>query len=99
MSRRIFSIFLCLTLSGCTFIPFYHRPSLPVPAQFPYAGAQTATGGASASDIGWQEFFKDPRLQKLIALALNNNRDYRVALLNVQQIRDQYRIVQYAFLP
>ena len=32
-------------------------------------------------------------------MALNNNRDYRVALLNVQQIRDQYRIVKYAFLP
>ena len=56
-------------------------------------------GDALASDIGWQDFFKDPRLQQLIDLALNNNRDYRVALLNVQQIRDQYRIVQYAFLP
>ena len=52
-----------------------------------------------AYDIGWQDFFKDPRLQKLISLALNNNRDYRVALLNVEQIRTQYRIVQYAFLP
>jgi len=99
MIRFLFSTFLCLGLAGCTFIPVYHRPSLPVPSQFPYASSQTSAGGASAYDIGWQEFFKDPRLQKLIELALNNNRDYRVALLNVEQIRDQYRIVRYAFLP
>ncbi len=88
-----------LSLSGCTFIPFYQRPSLPVPAQFSYTSPEGAGGGAPASDIGWQDFFKDPRLQQLIGLALKNNRDYRVALLNVEQIRDQYRIIKYAFLP
>ena len=96
---RFVIIILCLALSGCTFIPHYHRPSLPVPAQFPYTSTQKSEGNASASNIGWQDFFKDPRLQELIELALKNNRDYRVALLNVEQIRDQYRIVQYAFLP
>ena len=90
---------LCLVISGCTFIPAYHRPSLPVPTQFSYANSKIKVGSPLAYDIGWQDFFKDPRLQKIIELALNNNRDYRVALLNVQQIRDQYRIVQYAYLP
>ncbi len=99
MNKFIFSIILSLGLTGCTLIPHYTRPALPVPAQFPYTNSKTPSGKTMASDIGWQEFFKDPRLQKLIELALNNNRDYRVALLNVQQIRDQYRIVQYAFLP
>jgi len=99
MNKLFFSILLYLGLAGCTFIPSYNRPSLPVPSQFPYTQSQTSTGSMAASDIGWQDFFKDPRLQKLIELALDNNRDYRVALLNVQQIRDQYRIVQYAFLP
>jgi len=89
---------LLLLLGGCTLMPHYFRPASPVPQQFP--GAQT--GGPTAKptyDIGWQEFFKDPRLQQLITLALQNNRDYRIALLNVQQIHDQYRIVQYALLP
>ena len=99
MSKQFFSILLCLALSGCTLMPFYHRPSLPVPSQFPYASSKVSSGKALASDIRWQDFFKDPRLQKLIELALTNNRDYRVALLNVQQLRDQYRIVQYALLP
>jgi multidrug efflux system outer membrane protein len=93
------SLLLLLFLSGCTFIPHYHRPSLPVPAQFPRTNAKMSSDKVLAYDIGWQEFFKDPRLQKLIELAIINNRDYRVALLNVEQIRDQYRIVKYAFLP
>src|ERR1700733_14768934 len=98
--RMVFlSTLLCVALSGCTLIPAYHRPSLPVPSQFSYTNSKMSSGSAPAYDIGWQDFFEDPRLQKLIELALNNNRDYRVALLNVQQIRDQYRIVQYAFLP
>jgi multidrug efflux system outer membrane protein len=97
--NKIILLSLLSGLAGCTFIPHYHRPPLPVPAQFPYTTSKTSAGSASASDIGWQDFLKDPRLQRLVGLALNNNRDYRVALLNVQQIRDQYRIVQYAFLP
>ena len=99
MNKFFIPLVLSLGLSGCTFIPSYHRPSLPVPEKFSYTGAQTSEGHPSAYDIGWQDFFKDPRLQKLIELALNNNRDYRLALLNVEQIRDQYRIVHYALLP
>ncbi len=99
MNKFLFSLFLCLAVSGCTFIPHYTRPPLPVPTQFPYGNPKTPVGSTPAYDIGWKTFFKDPRLQKLIGLALNNNRDYHVALLNVEQVRDQYRIVQYAFLP
>jgi len=68
-------------------VPFYHRPSLPVPTRFAYDKSATPSAKDFAYDIGWHEFFKDPRLQKLIELALNNNRDYRVALLNVEQLR------------
>ena len=97
--RFAFTLLICISSSSCTLIPAYKRPSLPVPAQFPLTHSQTSSGSASAYDIGWQGFFKDPRLQKLIGLALKNNRDYRVALLNVEQIRAQYHIVQYALIP
>ena len=96
---RVLLIAMCLALTGCTLIPKYERPALPVPAQFMGKGANASSGHLAAYDIGWQQFFKDPRLQKLIELALANNRDYRVALLNVQQIRDQYRITRYALWP
>jgi multidrug efflux system outer membrane protein len=52
-----------------------------------------ATSAATAAaDIGWREFFPDARLQSLIELALANNRDLRVAALNVEAARAQYRI-------
>src|SRR5207245_9977138 len=65
-----------------------------------YAGNES--GGFTtnaAAEIGWREFFQDARLQKLIDLALANNRDLRVAVLNVEQSRAQYRIQRADLLP
>jgi multidrug efflux system outer membrane protein len=58
-----------------------------------------AAGGTAATDIGWREFFPDPQLQQLIALALTNNRDLRVAVLNVQSAQAQYRIQRAQLFP
>ncbi len=98
MSKGIL-ICLCLTLAGCTLIPAYHRPASPVPPRYLNMSPSAMVEKAKTSDIGWQGFFKDPRLRKLIELALKNNRDYKVALLNVEQLRAQYRILGYALLP
>lgn len=79
---------------ACTLEPHYHRPAAPVPAIS--GGPQ---GGTPAADIGWREFFPDPQLQRLIALALNNNRDLRVAALNVQAAQAQYRVQRAQLFP
>ena len=42
--------------------------------------------------MAWQTFFPDTRLQRLIELALVNNRDLRVAVLNIEQARAQYQM-------
>jgi outer membrane protein, multidrug efflux system len=81
-------------LSACTLEPHYHRPPPPVPA---LPGG--TVGGTAAADIGWREFFPDPQLQQLIALALTNNRDLRVAVLNVQSAQAQYRIQRAQLFP
>jgi outer membrane protein, multidrug efflux system len=81
-------------LSGCTLEPNYQRPPSPVPA---LDGG--AAGGTVAADIGWREFFPDPQLQQLIALTLANNRDLRVAILNVQSAQAQYRIQRAQLFP
>jgi multidrug efflux system outer membrane protein len=81
-------------LSSCTLEPNYHRPAAPVPAL--EGGAQ---GDTAAAEIGWREFFPDPQLQQLIALALINNRDLRVAALNVESAQAQYRIQRAALFP
>lgn len=83
-------------LGGCAFSPAYQRPAPPVESAFPsegvYAQAQPASSGATVAGIGWREFFRDPILHDLIEDALQNNRDIRIAALNVEAARATYRI-------
>jgi outer membrane protein, multidrug efflux system len=97
MARCIASLLVAsvgFILGACTLEPHYHRPPAPVPA-LPGGTA----GGTAAADIGWREFFPDPQLQQLIALALTDNRDLRVAVLNVQSAQAQYRIQRAELFP
>ena len=72
-----------LVLSGCmSLAPRYERPTAPVAATFPLAAANEA--GTPASALPWRSFFAEPRLQRLIELALANNRDLRVAVANIE---------------
>ena len=88
------AVALATLLPACTLEPHYDRPASPVPT----LEGGTA-GGTAAADIGWREFFPDPQLQQLIALALTNNRDLRVAALNVQSAQAQYRIQRASLFP
>jgi outer membrane protein, multidrug efflux system len=97
MARRRICILAAAvgTLIGaCTLEPHYDRPPAPVPA----LPADTA-GDGLAADIGWREFFPDAQLQELIALALTDNRDLRIAALNVQSAQAQYRIQRADLFP
>ncbi|WP_367347027.1 efflux transporter outer membrane subunit [Stenotrophomonas bentonitica] len=87
----ILSIAAVLSLSGCaTLEPRSTEVAPAIPAQWPVSTATAAAG--EVADIGWRDFFVDPRLQSLIAQSLDNNRDLRVAVLNVDKARAQYRI-------
>ena len=90
--RRLQLGLLALLLGGCaSMAPPYERPAAPVGASFPDP-APAATSTPPAADIEWQQFFTDPRLKALIALALQNNRDLRTAVLNIERVRAQYQI-------
>lgn len=82
-------------LSGCSMIPTYERPAAPVPAQY----AQAADTASAPAPRDWQQYFTDARLQQLIGIALENNRDLRVAVLSIEQARAQYQIQRAAQLP
>ena len=86
----------CLALASCSFIPDYQRPAAPVAAQFPGAGSGS---GVTASDRGWRDVFGDPRLARLIELALHNNRDLRIAVLNVELAAAEHQIQRSALFP
>jgi multidrug efflux system outer membrane protein len=87
---------LSAVVSGCTMAPQYGRPAAPVVAQYP---GLTLTNESNAADLAWQNFFADERLKQLIGLSLTNNRDLRVAVLNVEQSQAQYRITRSASFP
>ena len=84
--------------SGCTLIPSYERPAAPVAAGFPNA-APAAAAATPADAIAWRDYFADARLREVIALALANNRDLRVAALNIEKARAQYRIQRADLFP
>lgn len=87
-----------LVLSGCSFIPTYERPAAPVAESFDTGGV-AVDSAAVATDMAWGDFVQDARLRDLIALAIENNRDLRVATLNIEQVRAQYQIQRAASFP
>ena len=96
-------------LSGCSMIPKYERPAAPIASDWPalnaaIGGASSTAGTAagtsqSAADIEWQSFFSEPKLRQLIEASLRNNRDLRIAVLNIEQARAQYQIRRADQLP
>ncbi|SOE56103.1 outer membrane protein, multidrug efflux system [Burkholderia sp. D7] len=112
LKHSLIAVAVVLFAAGCTMAPKYERPAAPVDQTFPTGGiynrqpdaASPASPGASAQekpavDIGWRDFFADARLQQIVAIALKNNRDLRVSMLNVAAARAQYQITRAQLMP
>ncbi|WP_230596791.1 efflux transporter outer membrane subunit [Xanthomonas albilineans] len=89
--RHVALIAVCL-LSACSLAPDYVRPAPPIPPSWPAGDAYLARNEAALPSLTYRQMFRDPRLQRLIAQALDNNRDLRIAIANIAQARAQYRI-------
>lgn len=95
----ILAVLSAAVLSACANLaPDYQRPAMPVPERFPVADAQPGVG-AQANEIGWREFFSDPKLVAVVDAALANNRDLRIAVANVQRARGLYGVREADVLP
>jgi multidrug efflux system outer membrane protein len=100
--NRSLIVACALALGACTSMaPKYERPAAPVAPNYPTGPAykDVPAGSPAAAEIGWRDFLKDARLQRLVEIALANNRDLRIAALNVQQVQAEYRIQRSALLP
>lgn len=104
------SVSLCLmgalcaltVLSGCTMAPRYERPELPVQPVWPESAqvsAEEQEVADAATNRPWREFFTDPAMASLVETAIENNRDLRVAVLNIEKYRAQYYIQRADTLP
>jgi outer membrane protein, multidrug efflux system len=96
--RRIAAL-LPLALAACSMAPKYVRPELPVPPSWPVGDAYLRQTEAALPAVTYPEVFRDPRLQQVIARALANNRDLRIAVANIEQARALYRIQRAAQFP
>lgn len=95
MIKNTLGFMMLVCLSGCTLIPGYVRPASPVASMWP---ARAQDPSLVIEDLKSRAFFTDARLRKLIDIAIVNNRDLRLAALNVDLLRAQYRIgVSYGF--
>jgi len=105
MNKNTFLLLVGIALlpSGCTLAPKYSRPIAPVPPGWPtgtaYQPSQPADNAPDARQLPWRQFFTDEKLQQVIALALTNNRDLRVAALNVEVARALYGIQRAELAP
>lgn len=93
--HKLATLALCAALGGCSLMPEYLRPAPPVAAQWP----APAEGARQAGETDWRAYFPDPRLQGLIAAALDHNRDMRIALARIEEARAQYGIARADRLP
>jgi multidrug efflux system outer membrane protein len=93
LTRALPALAAAAVLAGCSMIPTYERPTAPVATQWSDAtGTAIPQTGTPAADLAWQDFIGDAQLRELIRLALVNNRDLRVAVLNIEQVRAAYQI-------
>jgi multidrug efflux system outer membrane protein len=91
--HKLLAIPLLVAVGACSLAPEYQRPAAPVPDRWPCVAATKVV----APD--WQAFFPDPRLHGLIAAAIDNNRDLRIAVARVEEARAQYGIARADRLP
>ena len=93
---RVVALAALLALAGCSMAPTYERPELPVPAAWP---DDVKAPTAAAKPVDWNSFFPDERLRALIKLALEYNRDLRIATARVAEARALYGIQRADRLP
>ncbi|WP_200855661.1 efflux transporter outer membrane subunit [Thermodesulfovibrio yellowstonii] len=102
MTKQALILMLSLLLLSCTMIPEYKRPDAPVPKEWPQGDAYSSINyekSPKATEIKWNEFLTETKLQKIIEKALSNNRDLRLSALNVERAAAYYGIQRAELLP
>jgi len=102
MMRKL-TLLACIAIfmTGCPRAVKYQVPQSPVPAKWTAGSDSPAAvaGAPAAAGVKWQEFFADTRLRSVIDLTLANNRDLRIASLNIEKVQNMYQIQRVAQYP
>jgi len=105
MNRQLLLLLVGIVILpvGCNMAPKYTRPEAPIPTDWPqgsvYQNSRAPQDVLTAAELRWQEFFTDMKLQQIIETALKNNRDLRLAVLNVERARALYDVRRAELFP
>lgn len=98
-SGRYTIIGTLLVMVGCSLTPPYERPAPPLTQNFNVEGLPVSPASLTNYQLGWDQFFGDARLHELLAIALQNNRNLRLAIQRVEESRALYGIQRADQLP
>ncbi len=96
---------LTFSLSACiNLAPDYERPALPTQEAWPEGPSYRSVASARPDEVavayvGWHDFFTDDALRRIIGMALENNRDLRIAALNIEKTRAMYQLQRSQLFP
>ena len=95
------SMAACNTIPKADMRPVLAEPNVPIEQTYGAFDKETVSSANQASIAGqrWQEFYSDERLKGLIALGLENNKDFESARLAIEKARAQYQITDLNDLP
>ncbi|GAQ95697.1 outer membrane protein, multidrug efflux system [Thermodesulfovibrio aggregans] len=100
--RKLIIPLILLLLTSCTMIPEYKRPEAPIPREWPKGEAYSSLKYEElpkSTLLKWNDFLVDEKLQEIVKKALSNNRDLRLAALNVERARAYYGIQRAELIP
>ncbi len=90
MHLRLGAVIIAVLLSGCVVGPDYERPEIETPEEF----RQRISTGAAITNIPWWQLFEDPQLERLILIALEENRDLAIATARIEETRARLGFVR-----
>jgi len=94
MSARKLPLACAFLLASCAVGPDYERPAMELPAAYPERDI-----GAAALRSDWWKLYNDPKLDELVAAALERNADIRLAVARIEEADANLRVANAAFLP
>jgi len=99
MRRLLFTMGLSVVGAACAVGPDYKRPDVKTPTQWRDPAAAPATGGSTLANIAWWDLFKDQQLKNLVSIALRENRDLKIAVERLEEMRANLGIAKADFYP
>jgi multidrug efflux system outer membrane protein len=93
--QRLAAVFLSVILTACAMGPDYKRPKVPAPDSFRMAEME----GESIANLPWWELLRDEELQRLVRIALNENKDLKVAIASVEEYQARLYSARVDYIP